>query len=102
MIEVLILNLKPGKREEFQRLYVSRSLPLLKKWKFDVVAHGPSLHDDTTYFVVRRFESLDHRQEAEDAFYNSEDWQKGPREAILALVEGYTMAVMDPSVFESL
>jgi hypothetical protein len=30
-----------------------QALPLLKKWKFNVVAHGPSQHDENSYFVIR-------------------------------------------------
>ena len=48
-IEIRSLNLKPGKRDEFHRLYIEQVLPLLKRWNFDVVAHGPSLHDENSY-----------------------------------------------------
>ncbi len=68
IIEIRTLNLKPGTRADFQRTYVARSLPLLKRWKQDVVAHGPSLHDENTYYVIRQFDSLSHREQSEDAF----------------------------------
>jgi len=45
-------------RDELHRLYIEEALPLLKHWSFDVVAYGPSLHDENTYYVIRRFESL--------------------------------------------
>ena len=45
-IEIRTLALKPGTREAFQRLFVDEALPLLQEWNFDVVAHGPSLHDE--------------------------------------------------------
>ena len=84
-VEIRSINLKPGTREEFRQLFIERSLPLLQRWKFDVVAHGPSLHDENSYYVVRRFDSLAQREEMEDAYYASDDWRQGPREAILAL-----------------
>ena len=37
-VEIRSYNLKPGIREEFQRLYTEQSLPLLKRWNFDVIA----------------------------------------------------------------
>jgi hypothetical protein len=95
LIEIRSLNLKPGSREEFQRLYIEKALPLLKRWKFDVVAHGPSLHDEDTYYVIRRFYSLAQRDEMEDAYYASDDWRQGPREAMLALIENYTDIVLE-------
>ncbi len=95
MIEIRTLNLKPGTRADFQRIYVERSLPLLKRWDQDVVAHGPSLHDENTYYVIRRFDSLIHRAQSEDAFYGSDDWRKGPREALLSLIESYYDVVFE-------
>jgi hypothetical protein len=96
MIEILTINLKPGTRDKFQQLYITESLPLQKKWKIEVVAHGPSLHDDNSYYVIRSFKSLEDRQKMEDAFYSSDDWQKGPRTAILALIENLEAIVVSP------
>src|SRR5687767_4087263 len=95
IIEIRSINLKPGSREEFHRLYIEESLPLLKRWKFDVVAHGPSLHDENTYYVIRRYDRLAQREQMEDAYYASDDWRKGPREAMLALIESYTDIVFE-------
>ena len=86
-IEIRSLNIKPGARTEFHRRYMEQALPLLRLWKFDVVSHGPSLHDENTYYVIRRFDSLTQRDEMEAAYYASDDWRKGPREAMIALIE---------------
>ena len=60
-----------------------------------MVAHGPSLHDESTYYVIRRYDTLIQREEMEDAYYASDDWRKGPREAMLALIESYTDIVLE-------
>ena len=36
LIEIRSINLQPGRREEFHRLYIEEALPLLKRWNFDV------------------------------------------------------------------
>lgn len=36
VIEILTLDIKPDRRDEFHQMYVNESLPLLKKCKFDV------------------------------------------------------------------
>jgi hypothetical protein len=95
IIEIRSLNLKLGTREEFHRLYIEKALPLLQRWNFDVVAHGPSLHEENTYYVIRRYDSLTQREQMEDAYYASNDWRKGPRERILALIESYTDVVFE-------
>ncbi len=94
-IEIRSLTLKPSTREEFHRLYIEEALPLLQRWNFDVVAHGPSVHDENTYSVIRRFDSLAHREQMEDAYYASDEWRQGPRERILALIENYIDIVLE-------
>jgi hypothetical protein len=95
IIEIRSIDLKPATREEFHRLYIEEALPLLKGWDFDVVAHGPSLHDENSYYVIRRFNSLVHREQMEEAYYASDDWRLGPRERILALIENYMDIVLE-------
>ena len=67
---------------------------MLKRWKVDVVAYGPSLHDQDSYFLMRAFDGVDVRQKSEDAFYGSEEWIKGPRERVLADIDSYTTIVI--------
>jgi hypothetical protein len=102
MIEILILNLRPGTRNEFHQLYTIESLPLQKKWNIDVVDQGPSLHDENSYFIFRSFTDLDERQKLQDAFYDSDDWQKGPRSAILAMIENMATAVVSNEAIKGL
>jgi len=95
LVEIRSITLKPGRRDEFQSLYIEEALPLLERWNFDVVAHGPSLHDENSYYVIRRYASLAQREQMEDTYYGSDDWRQGPREAILALMETYTDIVFE-------
>jgi NIPSNAP len=102
VIEILTLDIKPGRRDEFNKVYVDQSLPLLKEWNFHVLAYGPSLHDANSYYVIRAFKSLEDRQESEDAFYGSDDWKQGPRDAIMGLVEHFAYAVVSAEVWKKL
>jgi len=94
-VEIRSYTLKPGTREEFQRLFLEEALPMLHRWNVDVVAYGPSLHDKNSYYLMRRFDSLAHREQSEDSFYGSPEWRQGPREAIIACIEGYTEFVLE-------
>jgi hypothetical protein len=100
VIEVLTLDIKPGRRDEFDELYVNKALPPLRKWNFNVVAHGPSLHDVNSYYIIRSFKSLEDRQTSEDAYYNSDDWKNGPRSAVMALVEHFAYAVVSGETWQ--
>ena len=68
---------------------------MLQRWKVDVVAYGPSLHDADSYFLMRGFPGVAERQISEDAFYGSDEWKKGPREAVLAEIISYTTVVVN-------
>lgn len=94
VIEIRSYHLKPGTREEFHRLFLEEAFPLLKRWDVDVVAHGASLHDENSYYLMRRYDSLSHREESENAFYGSDAWRQGPRESIISLIENYTEIVL--------
>ena len=94
-LEIRSYTLKPGTRAEFHRLFMEEAMPLLARWKVDVVGYGPSLHDENSYYLMRRYDSLAQREESEDAFYSSDEWRQGPREAILALIENYTEIVLE-------
>lgn len=93
-VEIRSYNLKPGTRNQFHRLFIEEAFPLLQLWNVDVVAYGPSLHDENSYYLMRRFDGLVHREESEDAFYNSDEWRQGPRKAIVSLIENYTEVVL--------
>jgi ketosteroid isomerase-like protein len=94
MVEIRSYNLKPGTRDRFHQLFLKEALPMLKRWQVDVIAYGPSLHDQDSYFLMRGFDGIDLRQKQEDAFYGSEEWIKGPRERVLADIDSYTTIVV--------
>ena len=94
-IEIRSYGLKPGTRSEFHRLFLEEAFPLLQRWNVDVVTYGPSSHDEDSYYLIRGFDSLSHREQSEESFYGSEAWRHGPRAAILALIETYTEIVLE-------
>jgi hypothetical protein len=93
IVEIRSYNLKPGRRAAFHKRFVEQALPMLHRFKVDVVAYGPSIADSDSYFLIRAFPSLDARQKSEDAFYGSDEWKQGIREAVLADIENYTTVV---------
>jgi hypothetical protein len=95
LVEFRSYNVRPGTRAEFDRLAVDEAVPLLRSWNVDVVGLGPSPHDETSYVLIRAFPSLEARERTEEAFYASAEWRKGPRDAILALIENYTTFVLE-------
>ena len=55
---------------------------------------GITLHDQDAsrrkpdaYFLVRAYDSLEHRRSSQEAFYSSAAWRNGPRQSIIELIE---------------
>ena len=94
VVEIRAYNLKPGMRDRFHQLFLHDALPMLQRWKVDVVAYGPSLHDSDSYYLMRGYPGVEERQQSEDAFYGSDEWKQGPREAILACIDTYATVVI--------
>lgn len=60
---------------------------MLERWGVHVIAFGPSLDDDDRYVLIRGYPSVAELQRSQDAFYGSDEWRDGPREAIVGLIE---------------
>jgi hypothetical protein len=100
-VEFRSYNLKPGSRDEFHQLFLEQALPMLERWRVDVVSYGPSAHDENSYFLFRSYPGLEAREQSQRAFYGSAEWRDGPRVAIVGLIESYTSVVVeldDPTV----
>jgi NIPSNAP len=87
LLEIRSYNLKPGTLDEFHRLVVEQSVPMLLRWGVDLVAFGPSAHDPDSYYLMRAYADAAERRASQDAFYGSDEWRSGPRQAILDCIE---------------
>jgi hypothetical protein len=93
LIEIRAYKLKPAALQAFHAAVVSTALPMLIRWGTDVVAFGPG-HEADTYFLVRAYDDLADLNRRQDAFYGSDEWRGGPREAIVAHIESYVSTVL--------
>jgi ketosteroid isomerase-like protein len=94
VVEIRSYTLKPGTRDAFHRLVLEYSLPMLKRWNITVLGYGPSLQEDSSYYLVRAYPGIEARQRTEDAFYGSDEWRKGPRESIVSKILYYTTVII--------
>jgi Domain of unknown function (DUF4440)/NIPSNAP len=94
VVEIRSYTLKPGTRDSFHQLVIDRSLPMLNRWKIRYLGYGPSLQEDSSYYLIRTYPSLESRQASEEAFYSSPEWKQGPREAIVSKILYYTTVIL--------
>jgi hypothetical protein len=92
ILEIRTYRLKRGTRDEFVRLMREAAVPLLAEAGVDTVRCGASLVDEDgneEAYLMRAFPDLHAHEAQESAFYSSEAWRSGPRDAILACIESY-------------
>lgn len=102
-LEIRTYRLKPGTSAEFVRVMRDEAVPLLATFGIEVVSCGASVvaedgHEEA--YLIRRFPSLADRDERETAFYSSDVWASGPREAILSRIETYHTIVVPESALQ--
>lgn len=93
-VEILIYKLKDGSGDAFHKTMMDVSVPLHKSVGMDVVAYGNSADDPDRYFLIRAYDSLDHLEASQSAFYASDAWRSGPREAIVRRIESSLKSVL--------
>jgi hypothetical protein len=93
--EIVLYRLRPNKSEEFNKLFMEQSLPMLKHWKINVIDYGFSMETENSFYLIRNYKSLRERQQSQDAFYGSDEWKNGPREPILKCIETYEKIVVE-------
>lgn len=94
VLEIRTYRLKAGAGAAFHRVVVEESMPMLQRWGVDVVAFGPSLHDDDCYYLIRSYASLEELRRSQDEFYGSDEWRNGPREAVVSRIESDISVVL--------
>ena len=104
LVEIRSYQLKRGAAAEFHAAVETSALPLLRDWGTDVVAYGPSPHAPDTYYLIRAYANLEDLNRSQDAFYGSDEWRNGPREAIVSRIESHLSTVlwMSPEAIEDL
>lgn len=94
LIEIRSYKLKPGTAAAFDAAVRNEAIPMLRRWKTDVVAFGPSPHEPDTYFLIRAYNDLADLEAQQGAFYGSDEWRSGPREALVSRIESYLNTVV--------
>ena len=95
LIEYRVYTLKPGKRPAFQQRFEAEIMPMLERFGVEVVRAGPSLHDDVSFHLVRRYASLADREAQLARFYGSEEWLSRHDSEVMAAIDSYSTCVAE-------
>ncbi len=99
--EIRIYKFKTNSSEIFFKVFTEQSLPMMKRWKINVVDFGFSLIDKESFYLIRSYESVEQRKESQDAFYGSDEWISGPEKEIMSCIDTYNTVVINNATFLS-
>jgi hypothetical protein len=104
LIEIRSYKPEPDAAAAFHGAVVSSAMPMLNEWGAEVVAFGPSAHEPDAYFLIRAYDEPADLNARQDAFYASEAWRQGPRDAIVSRIESYLSSALraSPATIEGL
>lgn len=97
--EIRIYKLKENSSQTFNKVFTEQSLPIMKRWKIDIVDYGFSFIDKESFYLIRNYASIEQRKESQDAFYGSEEWINGPENEIMSCIDTYNTTVLDNTTF---
>ena len=97
--ETRIYKLKENSSENFTEVFTEQSLPMMKRWKINVVDYGFSLIDKESFYLIRNYESVEQCKESQNAFYGSDEWINGPEKEIMNCIDTYNTIVTDNATF---
>ena len=94
LLEVRLFKVRAGTREEFDRVSREGTIPLMRRCGIEVISHGPTLNDQTGYFLLRAFVSEEQRLAQAAALYGNPEWEEHFERPVTDMIDDYRIAVL--------
>jgi len=97
IVEVRSYRIRPGKREEFIKLFETRAVPALREYGMKIVGPLLDVENPNKFVFLRSFPSLEERDRLKDAFYSSDIWKKELEQIAMPLLDSYDVILCEAS-----
>jgi hypothetical protein len=94
LLEMRLFRVHPGTRDEFHRISHEGTVPLMRRFGIDVLAYGPAVNNDDTYYLLRAFATEDQRKEQARTLYASPEWENEFDAPVMGMIDDYRITVM--------
>ncbi len=95
IVEVRSYRIKPGKREEFIKLFETRAVPAMRTYGMQVIGPLLDVENPNKFVFLRNFPSLEERERMRDAFYGGELWKNELEGLAMPLLESYDVILCE-------
>ncbi|MDH6123005.1 NIPSNAP family protein [Kitasatospora sp. GAS204B] len=93
LLEIRLFTVRPGGREEFDRVSREETIPMMRRWGINVIAFGPALNTEDGYYLIRSFPSEELRVSVQEAFYASAEWEENYDKKVTEMIADYHTAL---------
>jgi heme-degrading monooxygenase HmoA len=97
IVEVRSYRIKPGKRDEFIRLFETRAVPVQREYGMKIVGPLLDVENPNKFVFLRSFPSLEDRDRMKDAFYGGEEWKNELEAIAMPLLDSYDVILCEAS-----
>ena len=95
IIEMRTYRTKRGMRDEFLRIFRSKSVPAHLDIGMKILGPFLSVDDPDTFFFMRGFPDLPSREPMKAKFYEGELWKKELESVLLPMLEKYDVVLVE-------
>jgi len=95
IVEMRTYKLKPGKRDEFARIFRTRSIPAHAEIGMKIFGPFLSIEDPDTFLFMRGFPDLASREPMKAKFYEGDLWKNELESVLMPMIEKYDVVLVD-------
>ncbi len=97
IVEVRSYRIKPGRREEFTRLFETRAVPALRSHGMEIMGPMLDLENPNKIVWLRSFPSMDERDRMKAAFYEGDLWKNELEAIAMPMIDSYDVILCETS-----
>src|SRR4026207_2074648 len=97
IVEVRSYRIKPGKLDEFIRLFETRAVPAQRTSGMRSIGPFLDVENPNKFVFLRSFPSLEERDRIKDAFYGGELWKNELEKLAMPLLDSYDVILCETS-----
>jgi len=97
IVEVRSYRIKPGKRDEFIKMFETRAVPAQREYGIKIVGPLLDVENPNKFVFLRSFPSLEDRDRMKEAFYGGEVWKSELEAIAMPLLDSYDVILCEAS-----
>jgi hypothetical protein len=95
IVEVRAYRIKPGRRQEFIKLFETRAVPALRSYGMKILGPLVDLENPNKFVFLRGFPSLEERERMKDEFYEGPLWKNELEAIAMPMIDSYDVILCE-------